>query len=316
MSEKWKIRKKRYASIFFFVFFSAFFLRCRLFFRRNTEPQDKTVLGKVFPSSRNRTKECDILLYNRVPKCGSSTIVQIMKILGKNKKFVAKSSRNYREHFLSGSKQREFFSFLKHEKKPLFYDRHFYFFNMSNLGDKVNLVNMVRNPMERILSNFYFVRNPSRWRGRETAPKQSWFTKSFSECVKNNDTECLVGQGGRSQELQLRYFCVCSRPGMTQREMLGEAMTTVEREYSVVGVTERFNHSLQVMEKYLPAWFSGSRAALSQVSPSLTNRNPHPPFSHLSAKTQEILTSRLRYDIEFYNFVVQRLEKQLHKINE
>ena len=39
---------------------------------------------------------------------------------------------------------------------------------------------------------------------------------------------------------------------MTQREMLGEAMTTVEREYSVVGVTERFNHSLEVMEKYLP----------------------------------------------------------------
>ena len=57
------------------------------------------------------------------------------------------------------------------------------------------------------------VRNPSRWRGREvkhkvwltiaeweytciyihqTAPKQSWFTKSFSDCVKNNDTECLV----------------------------------------------------------------------------------------------------------------------------
>ena len=39
---------------------------------------------------------------------------------------------------------------------------------------------------------------------------------------------------------------------MTQREMLREAMITVEREYSVVGVTERFNESLQVMEKYLP----------------------------------------------------------------
>lgn len=39
---------------------------------------------------------------------------------------------------------------------------------------------------------------------------------------------------------------------MTDREMLEEAMETVEREYSVVGVTERFNDSLQVMEKYLP----------------------------------------------------------------
>ena len=102
----------------------------------------------------------------------------------------------------------------------------------------------------------------------QTAPKQSWFTKSFSECVTNNDTECLVnilylwrkkqvvvikvGQGGRSQELQMRYFCECSRPGMSQREMMGEAMETVEKVYSVVGVTERFNDSLLVMEKYLP----------------------------------------------------------------
>lgn len=39
---------------------------------------------------------------------------------------------------------------------------------------------------------------------------------------------------------------------MSQREMMGEAMETVEKVYSVVGVTERFNDSLLVMEKYLP----------------------------------------------------------------
>ena len=39
---------------------------------------------------------------------------------------------------------------------------------------------------------------------------------------------------------------------MTEREMMAEAMEIVEREYSVVGVTERFNDSLHVMEKYLP----------------------------------------------------------------
>jgi len=317
MKEKWRARKKIYMSIFLFVSISAFFLRCKLFFKREKlpeVPEDKTFLGKV--SSTNRSQDAGILVYNRVPKCGSSTIVQIMKTLGKNKKFAVKSSRNYREHFLSDSKQRELLSFLKKEKKPFFYDRHFYFFNMTSLGEKVNLINMVRNPMERIVSNFYFVRNPSRWRGRETAPKQSWFTKSFSDCVKNNDTECLVAKGERSQEFQMRYFCECERPGMTEREMMLEAMETLEKEYSVVGVMERFNDSLLVMEKYLPGWFSGSLSALSRVSPSLTNRNPHPTFSHLSPKTQETLISRLGYDIEFYHFVIQRLEAQLRKINE
>ena len=39
---------------------------------------------------------------------------------------------------------------------------------------------------------------------------------------------------------------------MTEREMMLEAMETLEKEYSVVGVMERFSDSLLVMEKYLP----------------------------------------------------------------
>ena len=39
---------------------------------------------------------------------------------------------------------------------------------------------------------------------------------------------------------------------MTEREVMLEAMETLEKEYSVVGVMERFNDSLLVMEKYLP----------------------------------------------------------------
>ena len=100
---------------------------------------------------------------------------------------------------------------------------------MTTPGLRVDLVNMVREPVARVVSNFYFVRNPSRsgttaleknilnlkkkyftfcekylifgkiyifksrWRTREVAPKQSWFLKSLSDCVQNNDTECLVG---------------------------------------------------------------------------------------------------------------------------
>ena len=34
---------------------------------------------------------------------------------------------------------------------------------------QVNLVNMVREPVSRAVSNFYFVRNPRRWQGREVS---------------------------------------------------------------------------------------------------------------------------------------------------
>ena len=51
----------------------------------------------------------------------------------------------------------------------------------------------------------------------------------------------------------MSYFCCdCADKNMTEQEMLMEAMVTVEREYSVVGVLEMFIPSLYVMEAYLP----------------------------------------------------------------
>ena len=51
----------------------------------------------------------------------------------------------------------------------------------------------------------------------------------------------------------MSYFCCdCADKNMTEQEMLMEAMVTVEREYSVVGVLEMFIPSLHVMEAYLP----------------------------------------------------------------
>ena len=51
----------------------------------------------------------------------------------------------------------------------MFYDRHLYYFNMTTPGLRVDLVNMVREPVARVVSNFYFVRNPSRYGSLTTA---------------------------------------------------------------------------------------------------------------------------------------------------
>ena len=49
-----------------------------------------------------------------------------------------------------------------------------------------------RDPVERIVSNYFYVRSPARWRGREVSPSQAWFTKNIDDCVRSNDVECQV----------------------------------------------------------------------------------------------------------------------------
>ena len=51
--------------------------------------------NSVRPTSENRSSNEPILVYNRVPKCGSSTLLTLVKILAKKNKFKSYSSGSY-----------------------------------------------------------------------------------------------------------------------------------------------------------------------------------------------------------------------------
>ena len=56
--------------------------------------KDKKPLGNlpdITVSGENRTKESNILIYNRVPKCGSTTMTAILKKLSFKNKFTLKN---------------------------------------------------------------------------------------------------------------------------------------------------------------------------------------------------------------------------------
>ena len=107
---------------------------------------------------------------------------------------------------LTGEQERELFSRLLKRKEPLVFDRHFYQPDWSRLGEtEVNMINMVREPVSRMISQYYYLRSASRWSWRQDKPPSTWFSKQFDSCVGEGDLECQVGGGG--QDMQLTYFC-------------------------------------------------------------------------------------------------------------
>ena len=134
---------------------------------------------------------------------------------------------------------------------------------------QVNLVNMVRDPVSRLVSQFYYLRAAKRW-ARAERPPQEWRTKKLEACVLSGDTECQVTccfyktivkmrhpapqVGGGGQDMQLTYFCgshaQCANSSNPAALQL--ARHNLETRYSVVGVLEHFNTSIAVMEQYLP----------------------------------------------------------------
>lgn len=104
---------------------------------------------------------------------------------------------------------------------------------------------------------------------------------------------------------QVQYFCGYSPECFSHPKVaLRKAIHNVDNYYSVVGVLEELETTYEVLEKFIPYFFQGIRALAKGVS----NKTFHKP--KLSHQARAILADFLNTEIIFYDFCVQRLQKQ------
>ena len=112
------------------------------------------------PSAANRTKDAEVLLYNRVPKCSSTSMYKLIKVLSLRNNFTFSLARSddTRNELRSAEKESGLMKAVRALPKDAVYVRHMYNPDWLRLGLEVNLVNMVRDPISRMASWFYFIR--------------------------------------------------------------------------------------------------------------------------------------------------------------
>ena len=179
----------------------------------------------------------------------------------------------------------------------------------------VNWINIARDPIERFISDFYYNRQKERWQETSEKPSTKWFEKDLSECILQQDPECNFSSQ-YFQEQQLTYFCG-SAPECRQfgsQKALNVAKSNAELYYSVIGITEHLRISFAVFEKFLPKYFTGllrlygQQQFLNQANDRVTtNKKPILP------EARAILEKNLSKDMEFYDFLLQRLFNQANK---
>ena len=69
------------------------------------------------------------IVYNRVPKCGSRTIVDLLRYMGKKQNFTYKHSTTYTEFNLTHEAEERQVGKIFNMMKPTVFDRHMYFIN-------------------------------------------------------------------------------------------------------------------------------------------------------------------------------------------
>ncbi|KAK3748617.1 hypothetical protein RRG08_048947 [Elysia crispata] len=183
--------------------FVKFKVKSSLISKLSDESADDSYWGKQGGKRRDST----VILYNRVPKTGSTSFTGVTLDLCHMNGFSAiYVFVSHEERILSLESQMKFITNITSwdEKKPAIYHGHMPFIDFTRFGIKKRpiYINMVREPLDRLISHYYFLRY-----GDDFSPdkirRKHGDNETFDECVAREGLDCSPER----LWLQVPYFC-------------------------------------------------------------------------------------------------------------
>ncbi|KAL9180312.1 hypothetical protein ACHAXT_008282 [Thalassiosira profunda] len=173
-------------------------------------------------------------------------------------------------------------------------------------------VTIVRSPIERLASMYYFDRHSTRsseWREEFVARNGN---ATLEECLA--DLDCISkNELRRWCSLQTEMICgvepECRRRPL-DREALETAKNNVRDEIMFVGTTERMDESVRVLEHLLPTYLEGL-GGVGSVREKVGNVARREQT--FSAKSIKVLRDICSLDIELYNYVDKLLSERIRE---
>jgi len=149
--------------------------------------------------------QVDTIFFNRITKSGSEKMMELLKILAKRNNFEARRDvEGFYEVVLMHDAYAK--NFLRTEvlncTTANTYTKHVAFIDFGLLDEPWPIyINLVRDPIERLVSWFYYARAP--WYIAERRelfgdaiimPSVDWLKKDFNTCIEERDPECVYEQ--------------------------------------------------------------------------------------------------------------------------
>ena len=255
---------------------------------------------------RMRNAKC--VIYNRLAKTGSTTTNFIIEKMAKKNKFNELYSRNHGDRAPNSRDLNNLNKKLANAPKPWVYIRHIYFWDTSFMTPAPVYINTVRDPVERLNSEFY-------WQRKNVRGKKMWDRKgtsgfiSFDQCVQrfwpHGPKKCFMWN---THSYAIQFFCGQSRVcANATQEALNIAKRNVRRHYAVVADLTDFSTFFQVLEFGMPHLFNGSsQLYYSKFHAKKAAKNTGKYSNAPSVETVKALKRHLSLEYEFYYFIRQR----------
>ena len=167
------------------------------------------------------------------------------------------------------------------------------------IGKEYKYATILRDPIERIISHYYYVKRQPKHHLYNQAFKQNNFSlaeyveNGLSTELNNGQVRILIGAGGFHKNVHTKYQIPV---GECKPWMLQEAKSNIEKHFALCGLQEYFDESLILMKKEFH-W----KWNIGYVSQNITQARKK--ASELDDKTLKIISDANALDIELYHWV-------------
>jgi len=288
----------------------------------------------------------DFIFHNKMPKCGSTTIKYILDQLQISNQF----QMDYQAPCLHppcnaksgdlgdgiGAKEAlvDHVKEAKPESGKYFLLKHQYYLNFTQFDhEQPTMINVVRDPVSRFSSMYYFNRYGFASMGsqaRQGAHRHVWkgqdgdVDQTLDQCIERESDECM-----EPIQVMVRYFCgtsdECGMKGGGQGTFGAKndwnkvakaaemAKYNVLNNYFAIGIMEEFDDSLHMFEKLLPRFFTGARDAYHSKGVQEKRASSSTAVKHgFNNETRAVMEAGpLRYEMDLYNMIKQVFNEKL-----
>lgn len=254
-------------------------------------------------NSYSREREPTVLIYNRVPKAGSSSMTNLLSKLSSKHGFKMLGWFDLPSHDYDAV-EKAVNDALKRGKKTVI-AQHFHFPEIIN--ENVAYINVVREPVSRCTSQYYYLRYGDRKEEDRKKVLDKYGDLTIDECIDTGAYDSCFNCDGFKQSL---FFC--GRDGgpcktYKPNDILDRAKRTIDSHYTV-GAIEDFEGTVAVMEKLYPSFFKGGLELLKKVKPQRVTQGVTKEYIKPSNASRDVIQDLLKQDVELYDYVVNKLE--------